>query len=112
MLGLGPGSVRVGFSVADVHMRRPALPAPRAVAEVKVDQMQATQLTDPEASVGQPSNGQPVSRQSEVLHQMPPGALRRHLGVPAIRPCRSERVRRKGRHHLAQEHPASIRTGR
>jgi hypothetical protein len=105
------GSVRVGFSVADVHMRRPALPARRAVAEVKVDQVQAAQFADPEAAVGQPGDGQPVPRQREVLRQTLPGAFRWHLWVPAIRPCWSERVRRERRHRMSEEHPASIRPG-
>ena len=46
--GLGRRPVRVAVPVADVHVRRPALPAPRAVTQVQVGQVQPAQLADPE----------------------------------------------------------------
>ena len=108
VLGLGRGPVRVAVPVADVHVRRPALPARRAVAQVQVGQVQPAQLADPEPAVSQPGHHQPVPGRAHRLQQLLPGAVGRQLRMPAPLPRRGQRVGRQLALHMAQERPLPV----
>jgi len=76
VFGLRLGAVRVARAVTHVQVRAAALPARGVAAQMQVDQMQPTQLADPQAPVAQPGYDEAIPGRSHRRRAFAPGHRR------------------------------------